>query len=291
MPTKLNLPSMNGLRAFESAGRHLTFRAAAEELGVTQGAVAQQVRGLESDLGIRLFLRESRGLALTAQGHDYHAAVSRSLAQISSATERLQPSPSKVTISATPTFASKWLIPRLAEFTEQHSDIDLRVTATEKVLSFYTDGIDLAIRQGEPPPSAYHTTHLLFPQEIVAVCSPALFTDGPKRLPLGELANFPLLHDTHDLWPSFLEMLGGPTTPQIRGLRFSQTTLCIDAALAGQGVALASRFLVERDLNDGRLIQPVLETLKGEQNFYLLAPRHDQSVAARKVSNWLKKYT
>lgn len=279
---------MNGLRAFESAGRHLTFRAAAEELGVTQGAVAQQVRGLESDLGIRLFLRESRGLALTAQGHDYHAAVSRSLAQISNATERLQPSPSKVTISATPTFASKWLIPRLAEFTEKHPGVDLRVTATEKVLSFHTDGIDLAIRQGEPPSSAYLTTHLLFPQDIIAVCSPALLVDRSQGLVANELASLPLLHDTHDLWPSYLEMIDGPTTCQIRGLRFSQTTLCIDAALAGQGVALASRFLVERDLADGRLVQPIPETLKGEQNFYLLEPRNNQSVATIKVSNWLK---
>jgi len=285
---KLNLPSMNGLRAFESAGRHLTFRAAAEELDVTQGAVAQQVRGLENDLGLRLFRRESRGLAFTAEGYDYHAAVSRALLQISNTTERLKPSPSSVTISVTPTFASKWLIPRLPEFTRKHPDIDLRITATEKMLSFHADGIDLAVRQGQPPSSARLTADLLFRQKVIAICSPVLLKD--LALPQNEtvLTKLPLLHDIHDLWPLFLQEYEGEHTFPIKGLRFSQTTLCIDAALAGQGVALASRFLVERDLADGRLVQVVPKVLQGGQDFYLLAPRQHVSAAATKVCDWLK---
>ena len=288
MSKKLNLPSMNGLRAFESAGRHLTFRAAAEELDVTQGAVAQQVRGLENDLGLRLFRRESRGLAFTAEGYDYHAAVSRALLQISNTTERLKPSPSSVTISVTPTFASKWLIPRLPEFTRKHPDIDLRITATEKMLSFHADGIDLAVRQGQPPSSARLTADLLFRQKVIAICAPVLLKDF--ALPQNEtvLTKLPLLHDIHDLWPLFLQEYGGEHRFPIKGLRFSQTTLCIDAALAGQGVALASRFLVERDLADGRLVQVVPKVLQGGQDFYLLAPRQHMSAAATKVCDWLK---
>ena len=288
MSKKLNLPSMNGLRAFESAGRHLTFRAAAEELDVTQGAVAQQVRGLENDLGLRLFRRESRGLAFTAEGYDYHVAVSRALLQISNTTERLKPSPSSVTISVTPTFASKWLIPRLPEFTRKHPDIDLRITATEKILSFHADGIDLAVRQGQPPSSARLTADLLFRQKVIAICSPFLLKDF--ALPQNEtvLTKLPLLHDIHDLWPLFLQEYEGEHRFPIKGLRFSQTTLCIDAALAGQGVALASRFLVERDLADGRLVQVVPKVLQGGQDFYLLAPRQHVSAAATKVCDWLK---
>lgn len=148
MSTELDLPPLNGLRAFAAAGRHLTFRAAADELGVTQGAVAQQVRGLEDHLGLRLFLREPRGLAFTEEGRAYHTAISHAFSQLADATTALRSSPSRVTISVTPTFASKWLIPRLAEFTAAHPDIDLRITATERVLSFRADGIDLAVRQG-----------------------------------------------------------------------------------------------------------------------------------------------
>ncbi|HBR39413.1 MAG TPA: LysR family transcriptional regulator, partial [Sulfitobacter pontiacus] len=114
MPTSNDLPPLNGLRAFAAAGRHLTFRAAADELGVTQGAVAQQVRGLEDHLNLRLFLREPRGLAFTEEGRAYHIAISRAFDQMADATDALRTAPSHVTISVTPTFASKWLIPRLA---------------------------------------------------------------------------------------------------------------------------------------------------------------------------------
>lgn len=151
MSDEIGLPPLNGLRAFAAAGRHLSFRAAAEDLGVTQGAVAQQVRGLEEHLGLRLFLREPRGLAFTEEGRAYHAAVARAFSQLSKATAALRAAPSRVTISVTPTFASKWLIPRLSEFTEAHPGIDLRITATERVSSFHADGIDLAVRQGRPP--------------------------------------------------------------------------------------------------------------------------------------------
>ena len=152
MPTSNDLPPLNGLRAFAAAGRHLTFRAAADELGVTQGAVAQQVRGLEDHLNLRLFLREPRGLAFTEEGRAYHIAIARAFDQMADATDALRTAPSHVTISVTPTFASKWLIPRLAAFTQAHPGIDLRITATERVSSFHADGIDLARRYIEVQP-------------------------------------------------------------------------------------------------------------------------------------------
>jgi LysR family glycine cleavage system transcriptional activator len=269
----------------------LTFRAAAESLGVTQGAVAQQVRGLEDHLGLRLFLREPRGLAFTEEGRAYHAAISRAFAQLSEATAALRSAPSRVTISVTPTFASKWLIPRLAEFTEAHPDIDLRITATERVSSFHADGIDLAVRQGRPPFGASLRADLLFPQDVVAVCSPNLVAQQNLPLDAAALSRLTLLHDTHDLWPKFIATAFGPGAEQSRGLRFNQTTLSLDAALAGQGVALASRHLIQRDLDASRLVQPFDSTLQGGLDFYLLTPRQGASDASWHVRNWLLSMT
>ena len=287
MSNEADLPSLSGLRAFSAAGRHLSFRAAAEELGVTQGAVAQQVRGLEEHLGLRLFLREPRGLSFTEAGRVYHAAVARAFSQLLDATAALRETPSRVTISVTPTFASKWLIPRLAEFTQVHPGIDLRITATERVMSFHADGIDLAVRQGRPPFGASLRGDLLFPQEVIAVCSPQLVAKQGGLLDAATLSRITLLHDTHDLWPQFIEMAFGTELDAPRGLRFSQTTLSLDAALAGQGIALASRFLVQRDLDAGRLVQPVEAPLEGGQDFYALLPRQGASNAAMRVRDWL----
>jgi LysR family glycine cleavage system transcriptional activator len=269
----------------------LTFRAAAESLGVTQGAVAQQVRGLEDHLGLRLFLREPRGLAFTEEGRTYHTAISRAFAQLSEATAALRSAPSRVTISVTPTFASKWLIPRLAEFTQAHPDIDLRITATERVSSFHADGIDLAVRQGRPPFGASLRADLLFPQDVVAVCSPNLVAQQSLPLDAAALSRLTLLHDTHDLWPKFIATAFGSDAEQSRGLRFNQTTLSLDAALAGQGVALASRHLIQRDLDASRLVQPVDSTLQGGLDFYLLTPRQGASDASWHVRNWLLSMT
>lgn len=287
MPNEAGLPSLSGLRAFSAAGRHLSFRAAAEELGVTQGAVAQQVRGLEEHLGLRLFLREPRGLGFTEAGRTYHAAVVRAFAQLVDATGALRDAPSRVTISVTPTFAAKWLIPRLAGFTEACPGIDLRITATERVMSFRADGIDLAVRQGHPPFGASLHADRLFSQQVIAVCSPGLVAEGDLPIDAAALSRMTLLHDTHDLWPQFIEMAFGAHPGAPRSLRFSQTTLCLDAALAGQGIALASRFLVQRDLDAGRLVQPIDRALEGGQDFYALLPRQGASDAARRARDWL----
>ena len=164
-----DLPPLNGLRAFEAAGRYLNFRAAADELGVTQGAVAQQVRGLEDHVGMPLFERLPKGLAFTAAGRGYHVRIAEAFTTLREASAVLQPQTAKVLISVTPTFAAKWLIPHLPDFTARYPDIDLRILATEKVSSFHADGIDLAVRLGEPPFGAVLEAHLLFRQEIVAV--------------------------------------------------------------------------------------------------------------------------
>lgn len=283
------LPPLNALRAFDMAARHLNFRLAAEALGVTQSAVAQQVRHLEATLGLQLFERRSRSLALTGAGLAYAAQIRRAFEQIAEATAALRPTPLRLTISVTPTFASKWLIPRLHQLTAAHPDLDLRVLAAESLSNFQTDGVDVAVRQGKPPFGPGLTADLLFEQEVVAVCSPALLTDAALRLPPQALDRFVLLHDAHNLWPDFIATtMAGLSAPPQRGIRFSHTALAMDAALAGQGVALVSRFLVERDLADGRLVRPFDGVLTGPLGFYVVAPRKARHPGpTQRIRDWL----
>lgn len=282
------LPPLNGLRAFDAAGRRLSFRAAADELGVTQGAVAQHVRQLEAQLDVTLFERVPKGLELTSVGRSYHARVAEAFASLRSATAELKPEPDKVLISVTPTFASKWLIPNLPDFTGAHPDIDLRIMATEKVSSFHSDGIDLAIRQGSPPFGAALQATLLFRHEVIAVASPRLAGAGDMTTDPNVLATLPKIHDTHDLWPGYLAALG-VRNQSPRGLRLSQTALAVDAAIAGQGVALVSRFLVSHDLESGRLVALGPARSVGGTDFYLLVERSaTKRDAVVKVVRWLQ---
>nr|WP_210292009.1 LysR substrate-binding domain-containing protein [Aurantimonas endophytica] len=280
---------MNALRAFEASARHLNFRIAAEELGVTQGAVAQHVRALEADLGIRLFERLPRSLALTAPGRGYATQLRRAFELMTEATAALRPEPERLTISVTPTFASKWLLPRLPDIAETHPEIELRILATEGLSNFQTDGVDVAVRQGRPPFGHGLVADLLFEQEVVAVCSPSVLGAGVRSLAPGEFDRVTFLNDAHDLWPEFAErVLGRNVPPTARQVRFSQTSLAIDAAAAGQGVAVASRFLVEGDLQAGRLVKAFPTVMHGGLNAYVVTlrkPRHPIPTAV--VREWL----
>lgn len=273
------LPSLNALRAFEVTGRHLNFRKASEEMGVTAGAISQQVRKLESELGTALFYRETDGLSFTAQGRSYHSKIIGIFEELRQATQLLLPSSGHVTISVTPTVASKWLIPRLPEFTAKHPNIDVRIIATERVLSFRNEPIDLAIRQTASRIGSGVRAEVLFRQELIAVCSPQLLSG--LQLPLGDeqIAQLPLLHDATDLWAEFLSQEEEDASRPLKGVRLGATGLCLDAALAHQGIALTSRFLVAKDLADRRLVQVTPRSLLGPETYYLLR-RKDVSTSA-----------
>ena len=282
------LPPLNSLRAFDAAGRRLSFRSAAEELGVTQGAVAQQVRQLEAHLDLVLFERVPKGLRFTSVGRSFHNRIANVFADLRSATAELKSEPNKVLISVTPTFAAKWLIPNLSHFSAAYPNIDLRIMATEKVSSFYSDGIDLAVRQGSPPFGASLDVTLLFKQSLIAVAAPKFATEDGNRLEPETLNKLPKIHDTHDLWPSYLAHLGVEDQSP-RDLRLSQASLAIDAAIAGQGVALVSRFLVAPDIEAGRLVEVGAARDTGKNDFYVLttrATKKNGSVAD--VLTWLK---
>lgn len=267
-----NLPPLNALRAFEVSGRRLSFRAAADELGVTQGAVAQQVRALEDRLGLMLFQRFPRGLALTPQGAAYLADVTRAFDTLGEATGRLLARPEAVTISVTPTVATKLLIPRLAEFNTTLPDVELRTVATEALSDFDRDQVDIAVRLTRPPFPATLEARLLFRQELVAVASPHLVKGLHLPLAAEELRKLPLLHDAHSRWPAFLRSHG-----KLPGAVFNHTTLALDAALAGQGVALACRAFVAADLEAGRLVQVTDATTSIEPDYFLVRKRSSSS--------------
>lgn len=281
------LPSLNAVRAFEASARHLNFRLAAEELGVTQGAVAQHVRGLEDSLGLKLFHRLPRTLALTDQGRSYAGTVRRAFELIVEGTAALRPQPVRLSISVTPTFAAKWLLPRLPGFSALHPELSLGIVATDRISGFQAEGIDIAVRYGPAPASPQLEAELLFGEELVGVCSPALLAG--TKVPLRAIDGYVLLHDAHSRWPEFIEkMLGGTEPGTNRGLHFNQTALAIDAALSGQGIALASRAFVEADLAAGRLVDAFGVTLHSDRAYYVVTPRKPRfpsPVAA--VRTWL----
>ncbi|RKU04925.1 LysR family transcriptional regulator [Burkholderia sp. Nafp2/4-1b] len=282
-------PPLNALRAFEAAARHLNFRLAADELGVTQGAVAQQVRHLEDVVEVQLFRRLPRGLALTREGLEYFSSVQRALQIISDATDALSQRPTVLAVSTTPSFASKWLIPRLSDFGRLHPDIEVRVIADERLASFRADGVDIAIRLSKPPFPAGLAAELLFPLDVFAVASPKLLDSGPPIRTPADLSKHALLHDAHDLWPEFIEKLGGKGhADPMKGPRFSQSLLAIDAAVAGQGIALTSEPLVERDIAEGRLRRVFDFSFPMSLGFYVVFPQANaHSEALEAMRRWL----
>ncbi|MCH8532659.1 MAG: LysR family transcriptional regulator [Saccharospirillum sp.] len=280
--SRRKLPPLNAIRAFEVSGRRLNFRVAAEELGVTQGAVAQQVRALEERLGTALFQRLPRGLKLTAHGAVYLAEVTRAFDILGEATGRFLDSPEAVTISVTPTVAARMLIPALAELNAVLPDVELRTVATEALSDFDRDQVDIAVRLTRPPFPPSLDFQLLFSQDLVAVASPLLVTDLPQPLSAEQLLRLPLLHDALNQWPRFLGVENG-----LPGPVFNQTTLALDAAMAGQGVALACRPFVAKDLESGRLLQVTDVVMRLESSYYLVRKRQTvYNKAADAVWGW-----
>ena len=273
-----SLPSLNALRVFEVVARHLNFRSAADELGVTQAAVAQQIRGLEAQLSIRLFERLPRGLGLTNAGRSYSASVRSAFAALHEATLTLKPEPAHLTVSVTPTFASKWLIPKVAQFAQAYPEIDLRVLATDRISHFHTDNIDLAVRYGQPPFGPGLDSQLLMPDRLIAVASPNVIAEKGMPHTYEQFDDFLLLHDAHNFWPEFIAVLFQQhARPAARNLRFNQTSLAIEAAVTGQGVALASHAFVNDDIAAGRLVQVFPNEMHPGKGFYLVWPRRAQA--------------
>ena len=270
------LPSLNALRAFEVAGRHLSFTRAARELNVTQAAVSHQIKALEAQLGVRLFRRAARGLLLTDTGQAYLSDVREAFRRLIQATERLRTRDvaGVLTVSVLPSLASRWLIHRLGGFQERHPEIDVRVSADDRTVQFDREDVDVAIRYGRGVyPGA--EADLFLTEELFPVCSPRLM-EGPHPLRQpADLAHHMLLHD--DLptnWAMWLKVAGATNVDPTRGPAFTDSGMVLQAAIDGMGVALGRSALAGDDLAAGRLVRPFDIILPADNAYYLVYPEH-----------------
>lgn len=289
------LPSLNGLRAFECAARHMSFTRAAEELNVTQTAISHQIRRLEDELGVRLFMRLKDGLALTEEGNAYLPGIRSAFLELRYSTEKLLESSnnSVLTISTLVSVASKWLLPRLPSFREAHPQIDVRISASTEWVDFRKGGIDAAIRYGDGNWPGLRADWLMS-DEIFPVCSPRLLTgDKPLNTPV-DLAHHPLLQVsgvTANDWNDWLHAAGQPPlTAKGPRLTFDLAMMAVQAAIDGQGVCIGRSTYVDDDLRAGRLVAPFDLRLKSASGFYLVTP-HDQAESKKIVAfrGWLSQ--
>jgi LysR family transcriptional regulator, glycine cleavage system transcriptional activator len=271
------LPSLNGLRAFEAAARHLSFTNAATELNVTQTAISHQIRRLEEELGVRLFIRQNRALALTPEAAQYLPGVRAAFNDLRFATDQLLRNDSEkvLTVSTLASLAAKWLLPRLPAFQEAHPGIDVRITTSSALVDFKSGGVDAAIRYGRG-----HWPDLradwLMADELFPVCSPALITGNkPLRCP-EDLAQQTLLHTSagyNDDWRLWLTAAGlPPNISKLPGLTFDLILVTVQAAIDGLGVAMGRTSYVEADIAKGRLLVPFKIALPADAGFYLVSP-------------------
>ena len=268
------LPPLNALKAFEAAARHQSFTRAAEELCVTQGAVSHQVKALEAELGLKLFNRERQGLLITEAGREYMAVIRDALDRIAAGTERLlqRQNTGVLTVSTSPDFAAKWLVHRLGRFAEMHPEIDLRISATLHHVDFAREDVDLAVRHGDGNWPGLEATRLCG-EELFAVCSPKLLGKRARLKKAGELVKLPLLHlDDRKVWARWLEAAGVANPAPLQGLILNRASMVIDAAIDGQGVALARTTLAAWDLINGRLVQPFPTTLRTAKTYWIVCP-------------------
>jgi LysR family glycine cleavage system transcriptional activator len=268
------LPPLNALRAFEAAARNQNFTRAAEELGVSQVAVSQQVKSLEAILGLKLFARDGKRLVITSAGQQYLAVLRDALDRIAIGTDRLlRDKPSRIlTVTASPDFGAKWLVHRLGRFAAVYPEIDLRVSTTSKQVDLVADHVDLAIRHGDGHWEGLDAVPLC-PERLVPVCSPKLLSGINRITQASDLLKLPLLRlDGWSTWSKWFET-AGVSVPARRGPVLNQASMLIDAAVDGQGVALARTTLAAWDLLHGRLVVPIDVSLPLENTYWIAYPK------------------
>jgi LysR family glycine cleavage system transcriptional activator len=290
------LPPLSLLRSFEAVARQLSFSKAAEELHVTPGAVSQQIRALEELLGAKLFDRTRRSVILTEAGVRMLPDIQSGLDMLSRAcsSKAVPLSGRTLTISVAPSFASKWLLPRLPDFYDRHSDIDVRISATVGLADFKRDKVDLAIRLGYGRYAGLHSEPL-FTEALTPLCSPELLKGKGRIRTVDDLRKHRLIHDTsipgdddHSAWDRWLALAGAKHVRANRGARFTLAELAMQAAIDGVGVVLGRVVLAEGDLAARRLVRPFALTLPLDVSYFLVwskagAPRPE----ILSFRNWL----
>jgi LysR family glycine cleavage system transcriptional activator len=283
------LPGTGSLKAFEAAGRHLNFTRAAEELNVTPAAVSHQIKEFEDQLDRRLFDRTSRAMRLTEAGQILHAAVGEALSSLNRALTRLDRSrdTARIKVSASTSIAAKWLVPRLDDYMKLHPEAEVQLDVSDRVRDFERDDIDTAIRFGNGNyPGA--RADRLFDNTIFRVCSPSLITAKKPLKQPRDLLQHRLIHVewsgqgiTWPNWRMWMLAAGVSDFSDPGGLYLDNSSLALQAAIEGQGVALGDSSLVADDLAAGRLVQPFALTIKGPAQFayYVISPAATQDEA------------
>lgn len=276
------LPPLKAVRAFEAAARHGGFHAAAEELNVSANAVGAHVRTLEQWLGVELFSRVGRGVHLTDAGRYYGDELGPLLSQLAEVTSRVRrlTGPPALTISAMPSFAANWLIPRLGSLSEACPGLDIRVVANVSATDFESEDVDLAIRLG---PGTYPgmQSDVLVAEQFFPVCSPTLLKGPVPLRTLSDLSRHVLLHDEFEPripeqmnWPRWLAAVGAPDLAAKRAAKFSYSHMSLQAAAEGHGIALASSVLAQNQLASGALVRPFPDlSVAGPYGFHIVCPR------------------
>ena len=295
------MPPLNALRAFEAAARHLSLTRAALELHVTAGALSHQIRGLEELLGVKLFERRVRAIALTPAGKLLYPGLQSGFARIREAVEGLDRTGGErvLVISAPPGFTAKWLVPRLYRFASANPEIDVRSSSSITYADFATDGVDIAVRNlpNDARPDPALVTEKLVELSVVPVCSPRLLaTHGPFTGP-ETLRRVPLIHDDtlahlpgYPTWAAWFSAAGLDGVDVSRGLRFNTTDHALDAAGEGGGVMLAHDLPAYDDLRTGRLMIPVRLALSTGRAYHLVCPKsRSERPHVQAFRNWMKQ--
>jgi LysR family glycine cleavage system transcriptional activator len=289
------LPPANSLVVFEAAGRLLNFTRAAEELALTQSAVSRQVQLLEGHLGAALFQRAGRRLQLTRDGVRLHRAVAMGLTHIAEVAVdiRRHRDAGELTVATSVSFASYWLMARLAKFRAANPDVEFRLVASTRIPDLVAAGVDLAIRYGTGRWDGVETIRI-FGNEIWPVCAPAYLARRGEPIARPEdLLDETLLHlgqfDRNWVtWSAWLEAQGIGTTPRRRGLVFDNYLVLLQAAIRGEGIALCGARLAEDFIDRRDLIRPVDAALRSDRAFYLLQPKAAApKPAAARSRDWL----
>ncbi len=295
------LPPLDLLRGFDAAARHLSFTRAAAELFLTQSAVSRQIQALEAFVGVELFERRHKALALTDAGQAYHRTVAQTLDLLREATRKLKEARKGhvLTVTTTVSFAALWLVPRLSRFRKEHPRVDVRITATHEVVDLEREGIDVAIRDcplSRVPPGAV----FLVGEHLAPMCSPAYLKEARRaKLPLArpeDLRHHVLLnlHDAARRWPwlswaAWFEAMGVDETTPAGTLTFDQYDQVIHAALHGQGIALGRMTLAGQHIRAHQLVPLLGRQQRLARAFHAVFARDAGDLPeARQFVDWLR---
>jgi len=292
------LPSLNALRAFEAIARHQSFAKAAAELNVSATALSHQIRGLEDMLGMKLFERRPRSIALTEAGRLLQPGIAAGFERFREALDRLARigDDRVLVISATPGFTSKWLVPRLYRFMDAHPEIETRVSATTVFADFVRDGIDVGIRLSPGNHPGLHVEKLA-DESVLPLCSPRLLAEGSGLATPADLGRMALIHIELPIaapppmpsWADWLAAAGLADIDPSHGPRFNMADHALDAAIAGAGVVLAYRIIASGDMRSGLLVSPFGPELPviGRAYYFVCAPGRERVPKVRAFRDWL----